>query len=60
MQRAGTQGPDDRNWLGIQALGLRVQTTRSVAARFAMHIFSPCNAQAFKGPMIVTGLEYRR
>jgi hypothetical protein len=34
------QMPDVRNWLAIQALDLHVHTIRSVAARFALHVFS--------------------
>jgi DNA polymerase V len=42
-ERTGNaQAPDDRNWLKIQALELRVQTIRSVSARFALHVlFAP-------------------
>jgi hypothetical protein len=41
-ERTGNaQAPDDRNWLKIQVLELRVQTIRSVSARFTLHVFSP-------------------
>jgi hypothetical protein len=41
-ERTGNaQAPDDRNWLRIQALELRVQTIRSVSARFTLHVFLP-------------------
>jgi hypothetical protein len=41
-ERTGdARAPDDRNWLEIQVLALRVQAICSVAARFALHVFSP-------------------